>query len=153
MWTLPLAFLALRAALATVDRRLEEAARGLGAHPARAFMLVTLPRLWPAIEAAAFLCAVMSLNELPTALFLSTPAGRTLPTLIWPQLRYNLTPLVDAASGLLLLLTVGGLGLSGLLGSRRWRRGSDETPAARAARAAPNETDHGSLAVLVSRPA
>ena len=66
----------------------------------------------------------MSLNELPMALFLATPAGRTLPTLIWPQLRYNLTPLVAAASGVLLALTVGGLLLGSWLGSRPWKRPS-----------------------------
>ncbi|HXI17298.1 MAG TPA: ABC transporter permease subunit [Chloroflexota bacterium] len=121
MWTMPLAFLAVRAALTTIDRKLEEAAEGLGAHPVAAFCLVTLPRLWPALAAAAFLCAIMSLNELPMALFLATPAGRTLPTLIWPQLRYNLTPLVAAASGVLLALTVGGLLLGTFLGSHRWQ--------------------------------
>jgi len=124
MWTMPLAFLAVRAALTTIDRKLEEAAEGLGAHPVTAFCLVTLPRLWPALAAAAFLCAIMSLNELPIALFLATPAGRTLPTLIWPQLRYNLTPLVAAASGVLLALTVGGLLLGSWLGSRPWKRPS-----------------------------
>jgi putative spermidine/putrescine transport system permease protein len=125
MWTMPLAFLAVRAALGGMDRRLEEAARGLGAHPVRAFCAVTLPRLWPALGAAGFLCAVMSLNELPMALFLATPLTRTLPTLIWPQLRYNLTPAVAAASGVLLLLTLmGGLAAAALASPRlrgAWR--------------------------------
>jgi putative spermidine/putrescine transport system permease protein len=118
MWTLPLAYLVLRAALSAVDRRLEEAARGLGAHPALAFILVTLPRLWPAVGAAAFLCAVMSINELPMALFLATPGTRTLPTLIWPQLRYNLSPVVAAASSVLLLVTLAGLVAAGRLAAR-----------------------------------
>lgn len=118
MWTLPLAYLMVRAALSAVDRRLEEAARGLGAHPVVAFCLVTLPRLWPALGAAAFLCAVMSINELPMALFLATPSTRTLPTLIWPQLRYNLSPVVAAASSVLLMVTVAGLAAGGLLATR-----------------------------------
>jgi putative spermidine/putrescine transport system permease protein len=126
MWTMPLAFLVVRAALSGIDRRLEEAAAGLGANPFRAFWAVTMPRLWPSAGAAAFLCAVMSLNELPIALFLATPTTRTLPTLIWPQLRYSLTPLVAAASGVLLLLTVGGALASAALASPRlrlaWRR-------------------------------
>ncbi len=121
MWTMPLAFLVVRAALSAVDRRLEEAAQGLGAHPATAFCLVTLPRLWSSLAAATFLCAVMSINELPIALFLATPATRTLPTLIWPQLRYSFSPVVAAASSVLLLITVTGLLLTAFLASPRFR--------------------------------
>ncbi|MBI3974469.1 MAG: ABC transporter permease subunit [Chloroflexi bacterium] len=127
MWTAPLAFLVVRAALRVTDRRLEEVARGLGAPPVAAFCLITLPRLWPALAAAAFLCAVMSLNELPMALFLATASNRTLPTLIWPQLRYNLTPIVAAASSVLLLLTIAGLLVAAVLAGRLVRR--SERPA------------------------
>lgn len=60
------------------------------------------------------------------ALFLSTSAIETLPKVIWPSLRYTRTPLVAAASGVTLLLTLLGLGvatqllrLDRLLGRRR----------------------------------
>lgn len=124
MWTMPLAFLVVRASLSAVDRLREEAAQGLGAHPAVAFCLVSLPRLWPSLGAATFLCATMSINELPMALFLATPATRTLPTLIWPQLRYNLSPVVAAASSVLLLITLCGLLVTTFLLSARFRAGT-----------------------------
>ena len=43
---------------------------------------------------------MLSLNEFVIALFLATPAIETLPKVIWPNLRYTLTPLVAAASAI-----------------------------------------------------
>ena len=107
LWATPLVFTVMRAALALVDPELEEAARGLGASPLRAFMLVTLPLITPALVISVFFAFIVSVNEFVMALFLATPRTQTLPTLIWPQVRYNLTPIVAAASGLTILITVG----------------------------------------------
>jgi putative spermidine/putrescine transport system permease protein len=107
LWAMPLVFTVMRAALALVDPELEEAARGLGASPLRAFMLVTLPLITPALVISVFFAFIVSVNEFVMALFLATPRTQTLPTLIWPQVRYNLTPIVAAASGLTILITIG----------------------------------------------
>ena len=40
------------------------------------------------------------------ALFLGTVDTETLPRIIYPVLRYRLTPLVEAASGVLMLVTI-----------------------------------------------
>lgn len=40
------------------------------------------------------------------SLFLTTTETETLPRIIWPNLRYLLTPLVAAASGVLTFLTI-----------------------------------------------
>ena len=54
------------------------------------------------------------------ALFLATPRTQTLPTLIWPQVRYSLTPIVAAASGATILITLAAIAAAGrLLGLRR----------------------------------
>jgi ABC-type spermidine/putrescine transport system permease subunit II len=106
LWATPLVFTVMRAALALVDPQLEEAARGLGASPWRAFRLVTLPLIRPALVISICFAFIISVNEFVMALFLSTPRTQTLPTLIWPQVRYNLTPIVAAASGVTVLLTV-----------------------------------------------
>ena len=126
LWSLPVVYLVVRAALEDLDPDLERAARGLGAGPVQTLLSITLPVIAPALLTGAMMAFVLSLNEFIMALFLSTPAIETLPKVIWPSLRYTLTPLVAAASGVTLLLTLLGLGvatqlrhLDRLLGRRR----------------------------------
>ena len=69
----------------------------------------------PAILAGAVMAFVLSLNEFVMALFLGTPEIETLPKVIWPNLRYTLTPLVAAASGVTMALTILGVALAALL--------------------------------------
>ncbi len=107
LWATPLVFTVMRASLASIDPLLEAAACGLGASPLRAFVLVTAPQMLPGFVTAVFFAFVISLNEFIMALFLATPRTQTLPTLIWPQVRYNVTPVVAAASGVTILITVG----------------------------------------------
>jgi ABC-type spermidine/putrescine transport system permease subunit II len=106
LWAMPLVFMVMRAAVRSVDRRLEEAAAGMGAGPGQVFLRVTLPLIWPGLLVSAFFAFIISLNEFVMALFLTTPKTQTISTLIWPQLRYNLSPLVAAASAVLLVVTV-----------------------------------------------
>jgi ABC-type spermidine/putrescine transport system permease subunit II len=68
--------------------------------------MMTLPLIMPALVISIFFAFVISVNEFVMALFLATPRTQTLPTLIWPQVRYNLTPIVAAASGLTILTTI-----------------------------------------------
>jgi ABC-type spermidine/putrescine transport system permease subunit II len=107
LWAMPLVFTVMRASLASVDSSLEAAARGLGASPLRAFLLVTVPLILPGLVTSVFFAFIISLNEFIMALFLATPRTQTLPTLIWPQVRYNVTPIVAAASGVTILITIG----------------------------------------------
>jgi ABC-type spermidine/putrescine transport system permease subunit II len=114
---MPLVFLAVQANLKGVPTELEAAARGLGASPRRVFFRVTLPLCRPGLLAGAVLSFVLSLNEFFLALFLATPETETLPRVIWPELRYSLSPLVAVASVFTLVLT----GLACLLLVRLWR--------------------------------
>lgn len=61
--TYPYVFLITSAALQRVDPSLEEAARGLGATPARVFRTVVVPQLRPAIGAGALLAALYTLSD------------------------------------------------------------------------------------------
>ena len=106
LWGLPVVFLVVRAALEEVDPDLERAAQGLGAGPGMVFRRVTLPLIAPALLAGAAMGFVLSLNEFMIALFLATPEIETLPKVIWPSLRYTLTPLVAAASCVTTALTI-----------------------------------------------
>lgn len=112
LWGMPLEFIAVRGALESVDSNLESAANGLGAGRMQTFLLVTLPLAAPAIALGALMAFVISLNELVMALFLCTPAIETLPAMIWPNLRYTLSPLVAAASSVTVLATLLLVGIS-----------------------------------------
>jgi ABC-type spermidine/putrescine transport system permease subunit II len=102
---LPLVCLLTRAALEAAGPDLEWAARGLGATPWRAVRRVTLPLIRPAVLAGALLTFVLSLNEFVLSLFLAVPETETLPRVIWPSLRYSVSPLAGAASTVTLAMT------------------------------------------------
>jgi ABC-type spermidine/putrescine transport system permease subunit II len=102
---MPVAYLTLRASLERVDPQLETAARGLGASPWQAFRHVTLPLMAPGLIAATLFTIVVSLNEVTLALFLATRDTSTLPVVVWPNLRFAISPQVAAASGLLFLFS------------------------------------------------
>ncbi len=108
---LPVVFLIVRSALDETGPDLESAARGLGAGPWRVFWRVTLPLIRPAVLAGALVSFILSLNEFTLALFLCTPECETLPRIIWPNLRYSLSPLVAVASCVTMIATLLGLGL------------------------------------------
>ena len=111
----PIVLLILRGSIRNVDPHLEQAAQGLGASSMQAFLTITLPLMRPSLFAAGFFAFIISINEFVMTQFLATPRTQTLSTLIWPQLRYNLTPLVAAASTVLL-----GVTLAVLLITSRW---------------------------------
>ena len=67
------------AAFQGVDRRLEEAARDVGASPARVFLSITLPQALPAIVAAMLLTFVNTFYETEGAFLIGAPTIRTMP--------------------------------------------------------------------------
>jgi putative spermidine/putrescine transport system permease protein len=103
---LPVTAMVAESALHDLDRNLEAAAHGLGASHWDCLRTVVLPLSTPAIVAAGMIAAILSINEFIIALFLGTPDTETLPKVIWPNLRYTLTPLVAAASTISLALTM-----------------------------------------------
>jgi putative spermidine/putrescine transport system permease protein len=106
---LPVVFLLLRSALREVDPDLELAARGLGARPWFVFQRMTLPLILPSVVAGSVVALILSANEFTLALFLGSPRFRTLPAALWPEARYKETPILAAASGLTILVTVIGI--------------------------------------------
>ncbi|MFA0752335.1 MAG: hypothetical protein IMHGJWDQ_000084 [Candidatus Fervidibacter sp.] len=65
---LPIAYLNCVAALARIDRSLEEAAQSLGAHGFRLFRTVTLPLMMPGLFAAGSLVFILAFTDLGTPL-------------------------------------------------------------------------------------
>ena len=70
------------AAFQSVDRRMEEAARDVGAGPFRVFWSITLPQAGPTIAAAILLSFVGTFYETEGAWLIGAPQVRTLPVLM-----------------------------------------------------------------------
>ncbi|CUX64087.1 MULTISPECIES: ABC transporter permease [Agrobacterium] len=70
------------AAFQAVDRRMEEAARDVGASPLRVFWSVTLPQAGPTIAAAVLLSFVSTFYETEGAWLIGAPGIRTMPVLM-----------------------------------------------------------------------
>lgn len=119
---LPLMVRAMRLSLETVDRRLESAARTLGAGPWHTFLTVTLPLATPGILAALVLGFARSVGEFgATITFASNIPGetQTLPLAIYSALQLPGSELqIARLAGLSVLLSVGALVLSEWLARR-----------------------------------
>ena len=79
----PQAVAGVHSAFLRVDPRLEEAARGLGRTPARAFVSVILPLVAPGFLAGAALVFLSTMKELPATLLLRPIGFDTLATEVW----------------------------------------------------------------------
>jgi len=102
----PLMVRAMRLSLEAVDRRLEAAARPLGASPFDVFFSITLPMMAPGVLAGAILAFARSLGEFgATITFVSNIPGetRTLPVAIYS---FTQVPDGDAAALRLSLISV-----------------------------------------------
>lgn len=101
----PFVVLMVVAQLFRYDRRLDAAARDLGASAVETFRHVTLPILMPSIRSGAILGFLLSFNEWAIAFF--TGRGfNTLPMLVYSMQRNGLPPSVLAYSSLIVILVL-----------------------------------------------
>jgi spermidine/putrescine transport system permease protein len=117
-FTIPFAFLPIRARLADMDPSLAEAAADLYANDWQCFRRIIFPLIWPGIAAGAMLAFIASLGDFVLAFFVSGPGATTLPVYIFGMIRMGITPTVNAISTMLILASVALLSLSYLLGRR-----------------------------------
>ena len=120
----------VRARAASLDPRLEEAARDLGASAVGTFLHVTLPLLAPAIAAGAMLAFALSFDDLVTTSFNTGVGSTTLPVQIYSAIRFGVTPQVNAISTIIVAVVSIALLIA-------WRLGAFST-AARAVIAEPD---------------
>jgi len=92
------------AAFQSVDRRMEEAARDVGAGPFRVFWSITLPQAGPTIAAAILLSFVGTFYETEGAWLIGAPQVRTLPVLMISFI--NNQPVIQYGAVLSVLLWV-----------------------------------------------
>ncbi|MCU0477451.1 MAG: ABC transporter permease [Chloroflexi bacterium] len=104
----------VRARAVSLDPRMEEAARDLGASPAAAFFHVTLPLIAPAVAAGALIAFALSFDDLIITSFNAGVGSSTLPLHIYSRIRFGVTPEINAISTLI----VGGTALLILVAMR-----------------------------------
>src|SRR5690606_1657054 len=103
---LPLSIISISSALEGFDRSIEDAAILCGASPWEARLRVTVPAISHGLFGAAIFSFLASWDEVVLAIFMASPTLQTLPVKIWSTLRQDLTPVIAAASTLLIAFTI-----------------------------------------------
>jgi putative spermidine/putrescine transport system permease protein len=107
------------------DFSIEESAQSLGATPLRTFIHITLPILRPGIASGAIFAFLISLDEVPIALFMGGGDATTLPVKIFTAMEISfggeilaVASVIVIASAILMLLLDRTVGLEKLFASR-----------------------------------
>ena len=108
----------VRARLADMNPRLEEAARDLGANEWRTFWRITFPLILPGIISGALLAFTLSLDDFVVTFFVSGPGTTALPVFVYGLLRLTITPEINAISTLILVASTLLIGISMALQGR-----------------------------------
>jgi spermidine/putrescine transport system permease protein len=101
VYTTPFVILVVASRLEAFDRALERAASDLGANALRRLWHVVLPLIGPGVFAGALFAFTLSLDEFVITLFL-IGGHNTLPIYIYTQVKFGITPEVNAIASLLI---------------------------------------------------
>ncbi|PKB19391.1 spermidine/putrescine transport system permease protein [Novosphingobium kunmingense] len=102
----PFVALVVRSRMASFNREQEEAAKDLGAGEWQTFRDVLLPHMKPGLVAGALLAFTLSLDDFVITFFTSGPDTVTFPVKVYSMVRFSVTPEVNAASTILIILTI-----------------------------------------------
>jgi putative spermidine/putrescine transport system permease protein len=100
----PFAVVLVYVSLAQLDRRIDLAARGMGASLFARIVFVILPNIRFGVVAAFFLTFVLSWEEIAVTIFITSVDAITLPRLMWMGLRDNIDPAIAAISVVLIVI-------------------------------------------------
>ena len=99
---IPYVFLNVKSRLVGMDSALFDAARDLGATPARVVRDITLPLCRPAILSGCFLAFAMSLDDFVISFFVYGAGEGTLPLKIYSSVKVGVSPQVNALCTLIM---------------------------------------------------
>ncbi|NQW11833.1 MAG: ABC transporter permease [Alphaproteobacteria bacterium] len=105
-FSFPFVAVVVRARLEGFNRELAEAAQDLGATEWQVFRDVLIPFMGPGLVAGALLAFTLSLDDFVITFFTSGPNTVTFPVKVYSMVRFSVTPEVNAASTVLIVLTV-----------------------------------------------
>ncbi len=97
----------VRARLSDAGTTLEEAAADLYATPWRAFALITVPLMAPALVSGWLLSFTLSLDDVVVASFTSGPGASTLPMVVFSSMRIGPTPELYALATVIVVAVAG----------------------------------------------
>jgi spermidine/putrescine transport system permease protein len=120
MFSVSFVALTVKARIRGFDWSLEDAAADLGASPMRAFWTVTFPLILPGIVAAALLSFAISLDDFIITFF-TAGSRNTFPLQVFGGSRNGTPPQINVLATMVLLVTIGIIGLSALWTARRER--------------------------------
>lgn len=102
----PFVAIVVRARLEGFNPELEAAALDLGATPFQAFRDVIVPHMQPGLVAGGLLAFTLSLDDFVITFFASGPGTITFPVKVYSMVRFSVTPEVNAASTIIIVITV-----------------------------------------------
>ena len=105
-FTISFVTIVVRARLSGMDRSIEEAAQDLGANPVETFLRVTLPLILPGVMAGALLAFTLSFDDFVITFFVSGVGSSTLPLQIYSMIRFGVSPVINALSTVVLIVTM-----------------------------------------------
>ena len=100
----PFAVVMISVSLAQVDRRIDLAARSMGASLFTRIFSVIIPNIRFGLIITFFLTFVMSWEEIAVTIFVTSVDAVTLPRLMWMGLRDNIDPAIAAISVILIMI-------------------------------------------------
>ncbi len=102
----PFAVMLISTSLSGFNPTLEEAAKDLGANERRTFFRVTLPLIAPGVISAILVSFTVSFDEFVVSFFVSGKGVVTLPLFLYSELRFSVTPEINAISTFVLAISV-----------------------------------------------
>ena len=105
-FSFPFVAMVVRARLVNFNRELEEAAKDLGASEWQTFRDILIPFMRPGLVAGGLLAFTLSLDDFVITFFTSGPDTVTFPIKVYSMVRFSVTPEVNAASTVLIVLTL-----------------------------------------------
>jgi spermidine/putrescine transport system permease protein len=105
-FTFPFVAVIIRARLAGFNREEEEAARDLGAGDWQVYRDIIIPYMKPGLLAGGLLAFTLSLDDFVITFFTAGPETVTFPVKIYSMVRFSVTPEVNAASTVLIVITI-----------------------------------------------
>lgn len=105
-FSFPFAAMVIRARLQNFNPEMAEAARDLGASEYEVFRDILLPFMVPGLIAGGLLAFTLSLDDFVITFFTSGPNTVTFPVKVYSMVRFSVTPEINAASTILILMTL-----------------------------------------------
>lgn len=105
-FSFPFVAVVVRSRLVGFNKQLEEASKDLGASEWQTFVNVLVPYMMPGLVAGSLLAFTLSLDDFVITFFTSGPETVTFPVKVYSLVRRGVSPEINAASTVLIVITV-----------------------------------------------